>query len=149
MCKSQRRVQGVPIRGVAAVEFALILLFMATVLVGLFFYWYMLQTHQSVTRATGDGARYLQEIAFSGDAAMTTNPTRMKQSVEQVVRSSLQEAGLEKNPQVNVEWSSGVAVLTVEYPSGFYTGMDGVGTPELVDRWGLEKLRSSSVIALP
>ena len=50
-------------RGIAALEFALLALFvMLPVFLGLFVFWEVLQTQQVVTRATGDGARQISRL---------------------------------------------------------------------------------------
>ncbi len=50
-------------RGIAALEFALLALFvMVPVLLGTFVFWEVLQTQQVVTRAAGDGARQVSRL---------------------------------------------------------------------------------------
>lgn len=54
----QRQAQRLQQRGIAALEFALLALFVIVpVFLGSFVFWEVLQTQQVVTRATGDGAR--------------------------------------------------------------------------------------------
>lgn len=50
-------------RGIAALEFALLALFvMMPIFLGVFVFWEVLQTQQVVTRATGDGARQVSRL---------------------------------------------------------------------------------------
>lgn len=142
-------------RGVAAVEFALLLLLMVSLLFGLFVFWYVLQTHQTVTRATGDGARFLQEIVFGSDVAM--NPSQaggrllIEQRVTKVVHRSLEEAGLVVTPQVQVHlnWTNADVKLEVEYPNALFAGPNGTISSLKVPGLQIEALRTTSVVMLP
>lgn len=50
-------------RGIAAVEFTLVALFvMVPLFLGIFVFWEVLQTQQVITRATGDGARQVSRM---------------------------------------------------------------------------------------
>lgn len=53
-------------QGVAAIEFALIATVMVVMLVGLFVFWRAFQAQQSLTRATGDGARMAHSLIAAG-----------------------------------------------------------------------------------
>lgn len=53
-------------QGVAAIEFALIATVMVVMLMGLFVFWRAFQAQQSLTRATGDGARMAHSLIAAG-----------------------------------------------------------------------------------
>lgn len=95
---SRRRVQ----RGIAALEFALLALFvMVPVLLGVFVFWEVLQTQQVVTRATGDGARQVSRLlnvprvpkangSLPSDAEFLANATTLaRDTVRSTLRSHL------------------------------------------------------------
>jgi len=102
-----------PQRGVAAIEFALVLALLLMMLSGLFVYWLLLQTQQSVTRATGDGARVLQGLMNSGE-----EHAEIRQQVAMVVKRGIKDAGLANSADTDVEvlWAAGSATVKVSYP---------------------------------
>ncbi|XJC73811.1 TadE/TadG family type IV pilus assembly protein [Delftia tsuruhatensis] len=109
-------------RGVAAVEFALIAGVMVMLLMGMFVYWRVLQAQQSVARATGDGARMVQHLAFGGMAGF--NPAKpaeranILQATTDVVNQSLTASGIPPGTaptQVQIDWTSSQATLSVVY----------------------------------
>ena len=142
-------------RGVAAIEFALLLVLMLTLLLGLFWSWHVLQTYQTVVRATGDGARYLQEAVFSSDAdmnpAQTSGRLLIEQRVTKIVHQGLEAAGLQITPavQVAVGWSSAAATLEVAYPNNLFAEMGANTTEILPSSLSMGALRATSVVALP
>lgn len=132
--------------GVAAVEFALVLLLMLLLFSGLLVYWQVFQAQQSVARATGDGARMLQELAQGSDPAFNVLETQgqvlIKQRVTSTVRGSLAGAGLQAADQTSVDilWGNYSALLQVSYPHVPVLGMLPVPA--------LNALKSSSVVTL-
>lgn len=142
-------------RGVAAIEFALLLVLMLTLLLGLFWSWHVLQTYQTVVRATGDGARLLQEIVFSSDADM--NPAQasgrllIEQRVTKIVHQGLEEAGLSITPDVLVAvgWGNTAATLDVAYPNNLFAEMGTDTSGILSSNLSMGALRATSVVALP
>ena len=106
--------------GVAAVEFALLLTLMLLTLSGVFVFWSMLQAQQTVTRATGDGARVLQQLvqgaAAVGGAQNEVQQQKMQQQVDIVVRQGLRGAGLLAPAMVQIQWGNPQVVLQVVYP---------------------------------
>ena len=106
----------------AAVEFALIAGVMVMLLMGMFVYWRVLQAQQSVARATGDGARMVQHLAFGGMAGY--NPAKpaerasILQATTDVVNQSLTASGIPPGTaptQVQIDWTSSQATLSVVY----------------------------------
>lgn len=89
--------------GVAALEFALIATLMILILLGCLVYWRVLQAQQSVTRATGDGARIVQNLIYgtlSGyDLSQQSDIGNITAAATTVVRQSLQGSGIPGNPQ--------------------------------------------------
>lgn len=102
-----------PQRGVAAIEFALVLALLLLMLSGLLVYWSLLQTQQSITRATGDGARVLQGLVNSGAAC-----GEIEHQVEMVVQRGIKDAELANSAdtEVDVEWDAKRATVKVSYP---------------------------------
>jgi len=99
-------------RGVAAVEFALIAIVMVTMLMGLFAFWNVFQTQQSLHRAAGDGLRHALTIITGGttpcsgaNAALARATTQA--SVDAIIKKSLQNSGLSANSfrMTNPQWS--------------------------------------------
>lgn len=142
-----------PQRGVAAMEFALIATIMLVMLMGLFVYWRALQAQQSLARATGDGARLVQHLAYGGLAGF--NPTRpaerasILQATLDVVNQSLAASGLPPGTgptQVQIDWGASQATLTVVYllppvlGQGLSAGGQALGEPT--------RLQARSVIQL-
>ena len=85
-------------RGVAAIEFALIAVFMIVMLLGLTVYWRAFQAQQSLTRAAGDGARAILGVLAAGvsdpchPTKATANRATIQLRVAQSVRSSLERS---------------------------------------------------------
>ncbi len=147
------RCTAAPQRGVAALEFALIATIALVLLMGLFVYWRALQAQQSLARATGDGARMVQHLAFGGLAGF--NPARpveranILQATRDVVNQSLAASGLPPGTgptQVQIDWGASEATLTVVYllppvlGQGLATGGQPLGEPT--------RLQSRSVVRL-
>lgn len=131
---------------VAAVEFALVLTLMVLLLCGLAVYWQILQAQQSVARATGDGARMLQELVQGSDPRFNMNQSQGKALIEQkvtlTVQHSLKGTGLPAVDQtnVNIRWRSNSALLEVSYPNTPVLGLFLIPS--------IGALTASSVIAL-
>lgn len=92
---SRRRLQ----RGVAAIEFSLIAIFMVVLLLGMLVWWRYFQTSQILTKAAGDGARAAHTLVITGTAPCLvanadTNKTNIEARVEKVIRSQLTYSGL-------------------------------------------------------
>lgn len=84
-------------RGVAAIEFAFIGVFMVFMLLGISVFWYYLQAQQSVTRAAGDGARSMLGLIEAGrgpchPSLSGANRGAMQGRMEQVVLRSLEQS---------------------------------------------------------
>lgn len=130
-------------RGVAAIEFALVMLLLLVILSGLFVYGLLLQTQQSVVRATGDGARLLQEIATPVKLQNPSQRALVVQDVRSFVRRGIREAGLANSAttSVDVVWGTGQATLNVTYPNpvgdGLWSGLKV-----------LDRLDAQAVVAL-
>lgn len=135
-----------PQSGVAAVEFALVLLLMLLLFSGLVIYWQVFQAQQSIARATGDGARMLQELIQGRDPAFNVLQMQGRALIEQqvgvTVRGSLLGAGLPESLQTSVQisWGHASALLQVSYPQVPILG----ALPVL----GLNELKSSSIVVL-
>lgn len=101
-------------RGVAAVEFALIAVFMITLLLGLLVFWRYFQAHQSLTRAAGDGARAAHSVIASGinpcdPSQDVKNKALIEKRIQQTISSSLKQSSIpgdvESNLTLNIlEW---------------------------------------------
>ena len=143
-------------RGIAAIEFALLLLLMMALVMGLFWSWHVLQTYQSLVRATGDGARFLQEVVFSEDAEMNYRQSGGRSLIEQrvakIISRSLEEAGLDVTAtkvQVTLHWTSQEAMLEVKYASALFSDvLGGISSPDGGAPFG-NALRTASMVALP
>lgn len=103
-------------------EFALIAGIMVMLLMGMFVYWRVLQAQQSLARATGDGARMVQQLVYGGMAGF--NPTRpaeqanILQATIDVVNQSLAASGMPPGTaptQIQIDWSTSQATLSVVY----------------------------------
>lgn len=85
-------------RGVAAIEFALIAVFMIIMLLGLAVYWRAFQAQQSLTRAAGDGGRAILSVLAAGvgdpchPQQAIANRATIQARVEQSVRASLERS---------------------------------------------------------
>lgn len=85
-------------RGVAAIEFALIAVFMLVMLLGLTVYWRAFQAQQSLTRAAGDGARAILGVLAVGvsdpchPTKAAANRATIQLRVVQSVRASLERS---------------------------------------------------------
>ena len=144
-------------RGVAAVEFALIAGVMVMLLMGMFVYWRVLQAQQSVARATGDGARMVQHLAFGGMAGF--NPAKpaerasILQATTDVVNQSLTASGIPPGTaptQVQIDWTSSQATLSVVYMlppvlgQGLQVGSQTLGEPTRLEARSLIRLAPGS-----
>ncbi len=84
-------------RGIAALEFALLALFvMLPMFLGIFVFWEVLQTQQVVTRATGDGARQVVRMLHAPKSDGTAHSeaealAAAKASISAALRSHLGE----------------------------------------------------------
>ncbi|WP_312408913.1 TadE/TadG family type IV pilus assembly protein [Comamonas sp.] len=89
-----------PQRGVAAIEFALIAVFMIVMLLGLAMYWRAFQAQQSLTRAAGDGGRAILSALAAGvgdpcdPQHASVNRAMIQLRVEQSVRASLERSAI-------------------------------------------------------
>lgn len=87
-------------RGVAAIEFALIAVFMIVMLLGLAVYWRAFQAQQSLTRAAGDGGRAILSVLATGvgdpcdPQHASVNRAMIQLRVEQSVRASLERSAI-------------------------------------------------------
>ncbi|GAB2715370.1 TadE/TadG family type IV pilus assembly protein [Comamonas sediminis] len=87
-------------RGVAAIEFALIAVFMVVMLLGVTVYWRAFQAQQSLTRAAGDGARAILGVLAAGvsdpchPTQAAANRATIQLRVAQSVRSSLERSDI-------------------------------------------------------
>lgn len=88
-------------RGMASIEFALIAMFMVVLLMGLFVYWRAFQAQQSLTRATGDGARMVLSLINTGTrypcaphANAANNQSFITDRLTEVVKQSLKQSGM-------------------------------------------------------
>lgn len=100
--------------GVAAVEFALIAVFMISLLLGLFVFWRYFQAHQSLTRAAGDGARAAHSLIASGinpcdPSQDLKNKALIKNRIQKTIGSSLKQSSMPGNVESNftlsiLEW---------------------------------------------
>lgn len=126
--------------GVAAVEFALLLALMLLILSGVWALWGVMQAQQSVTRATGDGARELQQLVWKEGRADIPS---LQQQVSWVVQQSLRGSGLPSPERVGVvlQQSGNDSVLEVAYP---YELFDGV----LANMAPFKTLRATSVVSV-
>lgn len=108
--------------GVAAIEFALLLTLMTLLLGGVAVYWHALQVQQSLSRATGDGARMLQQLSQGENAEFNPMTSAGRLAIEQqvalTVKHSLKGTGLPlaSNMTVTVGWGNGRATIQVVYP---------------------------------
>ena len=97
-CTSRRAGALGPQRGVAAIEFALIAVFMIVMLLGLTVYWRAFQAQQSLTRAAGDGARAILGVLAVGvsdpchPTKAAANRATIQLRVAQSVRASLERS---------------------------------------------------------
>lgn len=109
--------------GVAAIEFALIGSLMALMLLGIFVYWRALQAQQSVTRATGDGARLVHSLIYGTqpgyDFRLASGISGLRAAATAVVQQSLQDNGvpgdITQNTAVLLTASADKTELTVTY----------------------------------
>lgn len=87
-------------RGIAAIEFALIAVFMVVMLLGVTVYWRAFQAQQSLTRAAGDGARAILGVLAAGvsdpchPTKASANRATIQLRVVQSVRSSLERSAI-------------------------------------------------------
>ena len=127
-------------RGVAAVEFALLLALMLLMLSGVWALWGVMQAQQSVVRATGDGARALQQLVWKKGPAQLPS---FQPQVRWVVQQSLEGGGLPAPDRVEVKLLpiGTAAVLEVTYPYEFFDGV-------LANLAPLKTLRATSVVSV-
>jgi Flp pilus assembly protein TadG len=144
-------------RGVAAVEFALIAGIMVMLLMGMFVYWRVLQAQQSVARATGDGARIVQHLAYGGMAgynpAKPAERANILQATTDVVNQSLAASGIppgSARTQVQISWGTSQATLSVVYMlppvlgQGLQVGNQTLGEPTRLESRSLIRLTPAS-----
>jgi Flp pilus assembly protein TadG len=140
-------------RGIAALEFAVIACLMIAVLVVMMVYWRVLQAQQSLTRATGDGARMVQGLVFSApagyNAALPAGQANILLAAKAVITQSLQASGLPSDAallDVQINWTATQAKLQVDYAlpplvsGGKQLGSMYVGEPT--------RVRAQSAVAL-
>ncbi|WP_284337384.1 TadE/TadG family type IV pilus assembly protein [Comamonas sp. NoAH] len=134
-------------QGAAAVEFALVLTLLMLIFGGVLGFWHMLQAQQSVSRATGDGARMLQQLAqgeFENfNSSVGSGQASIQAMVAQTVLQSLKGAGLpaSEKAQVQVIWGTRQVSLRVAYPYELFGS--------LLPRLGMPKhLQATSVVNL-
>lgn len=109
--------------GVAAIEFALIAMLMLLMLLGSLVYWRVLQAQQSVSRATGDGARMVQNLIYGSLTAYDITHEAQTHAIQavaaDVIKRSLQNSGIPGNPQqatsVTLSVNTTEARLNVSY----------------------------------
>lgn len=144
-------------RGVAAVEFALIAGVMVMLLMGMFVYWRVLQAQQSLARATGDGARMVQHLAFGGMAgynpAKPAERANILQATSDVVNQSLAASGIPAGTaptQIQIDWGTSQATLSVVYMlppvlgQGLQVGSQTLGEPTRLESRSLIRLAPGS-----
>ncbi|WP_373801106.1 TadE/TadG family type IV pilus assembly protein [Delftia acidovorans] len=144
-------------RGVAAVEFALIAGVMVMLLMGMFVYWRVLQAQQSLARATGDGARMVQHLAFGGMAgynpAKPAERANILQATSDVVNQSLAASGIPAGTaptQIQINWGTSQATLSVVYMlppvlgQGLQVGSQTLGEPTRLESRSLIRLAPGS-----
>lgn len=133
--------------GVAAVEFALVAIVMLLLFMGIFIYWHVLQTQQSVTRAAGDGVRHVHELLFSS----RFQNIDLHGEAHKVIEHSLKQSGLVLDHLTPQELANLVALtppenpstLIVTYPIQLFPG----SSSSLLNPLGVPKqLQSQSVI---
>ncbi|KKW68980.1 hypothetical protein AAV94_02140 [Lampropedia cohaerens] len=131
-------------RGVASIEFAMIAALMVLILLGMLVYWRVLQAQQSVTRATGDGARIVQNLIYGAlpDYAIT-DPASIEAAAATVVQRSLAGSGIPGNPlqdtSVTLTVGESEALLRVTYrlPALLGGSADGTSNAAGLGGWAL------------
>ncbi len=123
-------------RGIAALEFALLALFvMLPLFLGIFVFWEVLQTQQVLTRATGDAARQVSRAlhstripkpdgSYPSDTELrNTTATLVRESINAALRSHL---GSDAGNRLTVELSGdGPMTLNVSYQRPALLGSAG------------------------
>lgn len=145
--------------GAASIEFALIAMLMVLMLLGILVYWRVLQAQQSVARATGDGARMVQNLIYGTfsayDITKESETHTIQAAAEDVVKRSLQNSGIPGNPQqaasITLTVSTSQARLNVSYQLPPLFGNAG-GQPQPVKPggWALvepARLQASSLVS--
>ncbi|THT99960.1 pilus assembly protein [Lampropedia puyangensis] len=145
--------------GVASLEFALIAILMVLILLGMFVYWRALQAQQSVARATGDGARLVQNLIYGAlpDYGIE-NIENMQAAAESIVKASLLNSAIPGDPSVMTlvtlnQQSSTQLLLQVSYrlPAIFSTGTaDHQPQPLNLGQWALTQpalLQATSTVS--
>lgn len=142
--------------GVAAIEFALIATLMILMLLGMFVYWRALQAQQSVARATGDGARLVQNLIYGAlPGYEITAPDTIKAAATEVVKQSLQNSGIPGNPEqdttVTLTVGTNEARLNVTYRlPPLFGNAEGQSQPLQFGNWALTEpanLQASSTVS--
>lgn len=122
--------------GVAAIEFAFIVALMAMILLGSTMYWRALQAQQSVTRAAGDGARYVLGACLNGSTT-----AQLVADARQVIQQSLQVSGVPMDSKTATQITLlPDYVLQVVHPLPPLFGSadsDGPAQPIGLGHWGL------------
>ncbi|MEG0921600.1 MAG: TadE/TadG family type IV pilus assembly protein [Comamonas sp.] len=145
--------------GVAAIEFALIAALMAFMLLGIFVYWRVLQAQQSVTRATGDGARMVQNLIYGTlpgyNISKQTDIRNIELAAADVVIKSLLNSGIPGDPKtstsVALTTSTSQAQLNISYQLPPLFG-NAPGTPQTIQfsDWTLTeplRLQANAVVS--
>ncbi|WP_159912940.1 TadE/TadG family type IV pilus assembly protein [Pantoea sp. 18069] len=114
-------------RGIAALEFALLALFvMLPIFLGIFVFWEVLQTQQVVTRATGDGARQVSRMLHAPKSDGTAHSqTEALEAAQTSIRAALRShLGNAANPTVTLD-GTGALTLNVTYARPALLGSAG------------------------
>lgn len=79
--------------GVAAIEFVFVASILIVILMGMASYWRVLQTQQSLSRATGDAARLVQNMLYASELISDSSSwAEFKEEAEREVVSLMSEA---------------------------------------------------------
>lgn len=145
--------------GVAAIEFAFIATLMTVMLLGILVCWRILQVQQSVTRATGDGARLIQNLVHGAlpgyDPAKQTGVNNITAAAAKVVKSSLQGSNIPGDPQQDTAVAmtidaSGLHLNVIYRLPPLFGNANGLPRPIQLDNWALTEpaaLQATAVIS--
>ncbi len=132
--------------GVASIEFSLIAMLMLLMLLGILVFWRVLQAQQSVSRATGDGARIVQNLIYGSlttyDITQESDTHAIQAAAADVVKRSLQNSGIPGNPQqatsITLTVNTSEARLNVSYQlPPIFGSTDEQAQPVKLGRWAL------------